>query len=1375
MSDENRIEVILSAKIDELNASLQQAVSGTDSSITEMSTKLGQIETASESAGRSMGQIANLEALSAAKSALEGLLQPIIQIGEECTHAAQAEAQITRNLQAAGMEGAKLSNTIGMIHELAEGSNYSAEAIAHVVQRMEALGPVSQETLGAVGNIAAGTGMSLETVGEMFARVAKGGEGASRAMMMFARQTGISTGELQKAGAEVVGGKLFTGTEEAAEKARQALENVANNRWPDAAKKAQGASAELAAAMTALQVDIGKAAAETEASATRLETSLVKAFHQDMSPSSLAIVGILAELTGKMASVAGQAISFAGSLGQVAMALNVFSTASEAAGAAQTATNAKQGASVAAIGAVTDAHFAEILALQQTSMAEAAEAEAIEVKIGVAQAEIETAQAQIAVMVERSETQGFNVEMCLSEAGALADLVASREADLATMQVEADDLLVLSAAHARSAEAAGAHAIATGGAAVASTGAVMAFLTQEITLQGLTACTWEAVEATVALIAANPLMAAFAAIAIGVGASLALLTRSQNEANAQDEEFLKTSLKKADALRQEHVLLGMHTDALRAHGASAKDVTNLIQGYGEAMAVAARAGNTAQVEKYRKLIEELKALLPELTAEENAHAAALQKTSDAMATAEHNYKMGTASLHDVIEARKAHIAVLQDEYDKAEKASKGGTGSADAAAKALKALRSEQEAQHQSEKTSLTESIALTEKKHQLGEASNKDILAGMYEQLAALDQDKAKQQEALDVRVKIHALKMQMLEEELAKEKEASDAALKLSQDRVDAIANADRTAAERQKSVADNDAKDAVTAAEAILSAHKAAGVETVADAKRVHDAEVAEAGAARDAKIQIANDELAKVTQTENDKVAIASQAAKRSADELRAIRATTHDPEVLRKYEAEVKQSADNEKLIRQQSYEAITAAGKNSSNDIADANRDMVNKNIAQANRERDAKLAAIESISQAILSQKKEMAGTEAASREKDLEKGVEGYGKNGVNNATLQTLSQAYLDAKKREADAERAEAEHTAEVKAAAAREAGDSQAHVDEYLAGARRAALAKWQQEQAEAIETVLSKLKAVNGAGQAKDLQTQLGNSQASLNNTEGVTTAVGRASAAADRAGNSVDGLSGALLKQAQAAIQGTSANAALVSSIESVGKAAKGSHGEQPGGGSFGGQSLASFGGFSLGAFGTNNQPSGPQSTDPTAMGYVKPQAYDTGFGSVNPNLSPGEQEAQRQRIELVQRAMAQRSTTSDVEKSVMYRQQMQSQVDGLSQSYAPTSTYGAQPVPAGTPNATSPTDAKTAKEQPNVDNSWGDFPATKGTFGQNKPNAGTMSKEAAGNTTNTYTIYIGEKSVSPTAQVKNSVDTIRDEAERQRTGVAGSNLNHI
>ena len=54
-------------------------------------------------------------------------------------------------------------------------------------------------------------------------------------------------------------------------------------------------------------------------------------------------------------------------------------------------------------------------------------------------------------------------------------------------------------------------------------------------------------------------------------------------------------------------------------------------------------------------------------------------------------------------------------------------------------------------------------------------------------------------------------------------------------------------------------------------------------------------------------------------------------------------------------------------------------------------------------------------------------------------------------------------------------------------------------------------------------------------------------------------------------------------------------------------------------------------------------------------------------------------------------------------------------------------------------------------------------------------MSKEAAGNTTNTYTIYIGEKSVSPTAQVKNSVDTIRDEAERQRTGVAGSNLNHI
>ena len=547
----NRLEIEITASTAGLKAGLQSSVA------------------AAQDAGK---QMADAFILDKGKTAILELAGRLSDLGHEAVQAAANVAAIRRELSTVIQDAGQLDKTVGMVREMSVQFGLNANTVADTVQRMSQFGTVTKESLETVINLAAGTHLGLETVGRNFEQISEGGEGASRAILQMARAANISVEALRQAGAEVSDGKLLTDTPEQAEKARKALESLAQTKYPDAAAKMVSSSMKLAGELEELKANIGGAAASLEASAKGGFASLVHAINEDLAPSVKAAIGIFAEFGGIGLSVGASLLGTAAQVGQVVSAIPA---AMALFAAAKTVTTVATTAETVATEAETVAHLQNIAAVE-----------------GEAVAQVQLAGAKVAV-------------------------------------------------------------------AAAS-----------------------AVSATALAL----LLAPVAVAAVGI----ALLTHQLNENAKAQNELTDIEAAGTKALRDHREMIGLTTDELRAHSATAKDVTELILGYREALERARAAGDQAGIDKYIALIAAAIRSRGDLAASEGQVRQTTVDTKAALETAEHAYKMNETSIRDVISAHQDRITALKAEIQQVGQNSVKGQ-------ELLKEQRSEEEALHQAQ------------------------------------------------------------------------------------------------------------------------------------------------------------------------------------------------------------------------------------------------------------------------------------------------------------------------------------------------------------------------------------------------------------------------------------------------------------------------------------------------------------------------------------------------------------------------------------------------------------------------------------------------------------------------------------------------------
>ena len=990
--DQNRVEIVLSAQTAELTAGIEQAISKMGDMADQIVSKLNEIQAASKATADATGGIVDVDRIRAGQKAIDALAASIKTIGEASVDAAREEAGIERNLTAAGFAGEKLESTVAMIKQLRDNSNFTATEIANVVQRMSALGPVSESTLHAVANAAAGAHMGLSEVGMMFARVEEGGAGAARASLMLERQLHITGDQLRKAGAEVdAHGHALADTADQGKKLAQALETVVSSRYPDAAKKAQSATDEFKAALLDLQEAMGRGALGAETAITKMETSFLKALRQDMTPTALAFMGIAGDMGAKIASIGGSFISLAGNIGMATIAC----------------------------GPMIAAQYAAL----QASLAAAA---------------------------------GLSVE-------GLASMTLAWQLQVA--------------------------------AAAALNFAI-----------------------------ANPVIMAIAAAFVAVSSGLAIYTHYKNADSEAQEKLTVEEAKGTVALHDHMGMLGMTTEQLIAHGATTKDVNEMIVGYTEAIRRAKEVGNEALALKYTKWLDDAKASLVPLTEAEKEHASALADVNSALLTAEFNYKTNTGTLQQVNEARAKHIELLKQEL--AQKILAGATP--DVVAKAQKELRAEQVAQYTGEQNAIKETMRLVEARHKLGQASDADEIKGLEAEIASLRSVGAHTEEILGIEAKLHSARVKQIDELLAKQNDAAKASQKLHEDA--AVASIAATTAQHIATSHSNTAaaQDEVALAKFVLASKQATNEATSTEVDNVAHAEIALARATRDEKVQAAQDEVAKVQQAEADKVANAREAlaeVQHGIAERAKLGKANADEE--RKNQLDLQKASEALTLAKQEGFEAVTAAQQKSTDAQAVAEHELTVKTIEEANKRKLAELSAIEEIKVAMLGQAKTQAEIKAQSLEGAVEKGVAGFKGGKVTKEDLKTISDEFLAAKQQQADAE-----YDIEIEAMRkiAKKWKEARQDTSQYEATQEKIATEHRLNTEIQAIDALLGKLKGLEGGPEMKSLQGQLDKLKAERGQLEGISAPVQAAEQAADKAGDALEGMAKAIVKTTEAA-----------------------------------------------------------------------------------------------------------------------------------------------------------------------------------------------------------------------------------------------------
>lgn len=211
-------------------------------------------------------------------------------------------------------------------------------------------------------------------------------------------------------------------------------------------------------------------------------------------------------------------------------------------------------------------------------------------------------------------------------------------------------------------------AVAAFGAALAGTVGVLVPLGAKIglLLEQVPALT-SAVGGVVA--AATGLSVAFAATTgalVAVAAAAAVYITLLEAQNKASQALLETELKRADGLRTHHNLLGKSAEEMRKAGATAKDISEMIQGYQEAAEQARKRGDDVAAKRAGDEIRRLKEIQSQFATTEAGKRAEADKTKKAEEAAEKDAelfkKRRTAGVYETkaaeLEAMDALLARL---------------------------------------------------------------------------------------------------------------------------------------------------------------------------------------------------------------------------------------------------------------------------------------------------------------------------------------------------------------------------------------------------------------------------------------------------------------------------------------------------------------------------------------------------------------------------------------------------------------------------------------------------------------------------------------------------------------------------------------------
>jgi hypothetical protein len=198
------------------------------------------------------------------------------------------------------------------IRELGATPPFSGEQFAQAAATMQKFGVeglATAENLTRIGNVAAATGNSVESLAQIWGNLARGGEDAKRSILALSKEFGVSGRDLQQFGASVdATGKLLVGTPAQADAARQALERLADSeRFSGSMDRMAGGVQLLQAQLELFRQDGGRAMAQF---ADQAGGSLARflAGLRETAPPLAEVIGMSTAVAGSLASAGSKAL-----------------------------------------------------------------------------------------------------------------------------------------------------------------------------------------------------------------------------------------------------------------------------------------------------------------------------------------------------------------------------------------------------------------------------------------------------------------------------------------------------------------------------------------------------------------------------------------------------------------------------------------------------------------------------------------------------------------------------------------------------------------------------------------------------------------------------------------------------------------------------------------------------------------------------------------------------------------------------------------------------------------------------------------------------------------------------------------------------------
>ena len=261
--------------------------------------------------------ITDSRALSAAAGTLLlGVGVGLASLASELKSAGDEAIQLKKTLDTT-FDGAELDKLTEKIRVLGATPPFSEEQFTKAAKQLETFGKDVESNLERIGNVAAQTGGSFESIAESFATFGIKAEASNRLLEI----ANISPKRLAEYGAvlDATGKKLdFTG--ENAAKAQQALEKLADSEFKGAMDQAVTATDQLKGSLLLLKQDAGIALAEFADSAAGAVLPLVEGL-RDLPAPAKAATGTLVALGGAAALGAAGLIAIGLAAGPMTAAL----------------------------------------------------------------------------------------------------------------------------------------------------------------------------------------------------------------------------------------------------------------------------------------------------------------------------------------------------------------------------------------------------------------------------------------------------------------------------------------------------------------------------------------------------------------------------------------------------------------------------------------------------------------------------------------------------------------------------------------------------------------------------------------------------------------------------------------------------------------------------------------------------------------------------------------------------------------------------------------------------------------------------------------------------------------------------------------------